>query len=371
MIPMTQIRFAIVGSGWRSLFYWRVACAYPHLFHMTGMLCRTQEKADRMAREYGVPTVVSEQELEAGHPDFIVVAVNKASICAVSVHWLEKGFPVLCETPAAMTLEELRHLWRLRVEQGARLQVAEQYCLYPSFAAGIALVQRGYLKEPYSMDISAAHDYHAASLIRRYLGVGMEQAEIFGRKYRYPVEETDSRYGAVTDGTVKERERTRLTFAFAGGKTAFYDFDGVQYHSYIRSRHLRVQGQCGELDDAVLRYVDGEHRVHEETMAAERCGASGGIARILLGDQVLYENPFRKLGEPVLASQDETAIGTLLLGMETYLRTGKEVYPLAEALQDAYFRILMDEVCKRRDLGAAQGQEPAVRSAVQPWNEPV
>lgn len=366
---MAQIRFAVVGSGWRSLFYWRVACAYPNIFQMTGMLCRTQEKADRMAREYGIPAVTGEAELEAGQPDFIVVAVNKASICQVSAHWLEKGYPVLCETPAAMTLEDLHRLWKLRVEQGARLQVAEQYFLYPIFAAGIALAQGGYLKEPYSMDISAAHDYHAASLIRRYLGVGMEPVTIFGRKYCYPVEETDSRYGAVTDGTVKERERTRLTFAFAGGKTAFYDFDGVQYHSYIRSRHLRVQGQCGELDDDTLRYVDREHQVHEEVMSVERSGASGGVTRILLGSQVIYENPFWKLGEPVLLSQDETAVGALLLGMGTYLRTGEEVYPLAEALQDAYLRILMSEACGCGEPEAACGAASAVHSAVQPWND--
>lgn len=336
---MKKLRFAVIGSGWRSLFYWRAAQAYPELFEMTAMLCRTEEKAERMRREYGVPAVVSEEACQEGKPDFVVAAVSKASICQVTCHWVSQGFPVLCETPAAMNLEELRRLWQLS-EKDARIQVAEQYFLYPSFAAGIAAVEKGYLGEPYAMDISAAHDYHAASLIRRYLGTGLDGVTVFGERYRFPVEETDSRYGAVTDGTVTERERVRLTFDFDCGKTAFYDFSGIQYHSFIRGRYLRVQGRRGELDGEILRYVDAAHVPHEERFSVLR---DGGIVRILLGTEVLYENPLVRLGQPALPSQDETAVASLLLGMKDYLARGTEVYPLAEALEDAYLRILMEQ----------------------------
>lgn len=74
------LRFVVIGSGWRSLFYWRIACAYPELFTMEAMLCRTEEKAGHMRKQYGVPAVTSEASCEAMKPDFVVVAVNKASI---------------------------------------------------------------------------------------------------------------------------------------------------------------------------------------------------------------------------------------------------------------------------------------------------
>lgn len=366
---MGQIRFAIAGSGWRSLFYWRIACAYPKLFQVTAMYCRSEEKAETMRRKYGVPAVTSEAEVRAANPEFIVVAVNKASICEVSIHWMEMGYPVLCETPAALTLDELNRLWELHTEKGAKLQVAEQYVLYPSFAAGIAAVRRGYLNKPYVIDISAAHDYHAASLIRRYLGIGMEQVAVSGRCYRLPVEETDSRYGAVTDGSVKLRERVRMTFDFESGRSAFYDFDGVQYHSFIRGRHLRVQGQCGELDDDILRYVDEAHQVHEVRMETQWASDGSGISCVCLNGEVLYENPFWQLGERHLLSQDETAIGTMLLGMRDYVATGREVYPLAEALQDAYIRILMSEVLEKAEKSDFETKVlPVVYSRPQPWN---
>lgn len=38
---MTKLRFIVVGSGWRSLFYWRIAQALPERFELCAMLCRT------------------------------------------------------------------------------------------------------------------------------------------------------------------------------------------------------------------------------------------------------------------------------------------------------------------------------------------
>lgn len=130
---MAKLRFIVVGSGWRSLFYWRIAQALPERFELCAMLCRTEEKAEKMHREYGVPVSTSAEQCAALHPDLVVVAVNKASIAAVSTEWLARGFAVLCETPAALEEDALRALWQLH-RQGAKLQVAEQYWLYPTLA---------------------------------------------------------------------------------------------------------------------------------------------------------------------------------------------------------------------------------------------
>lgn len=44
---MAKLRFIVVGSGWRSLFYWRIAQALPERFELCAMLCRTEEKAEK------------------------------------------------------------------------------------------------------------------------------------------------------------------------------------------------------------------------------------------------------------------------------------------------------------------------------------
>lgn len=348
----TPLTFIIVGSGWRSLFYARIAVAYPQQFRLLGLLCRSEEKVELMRHEHDIPATVSESDLDALRPDFVVVAVNKASICTVSAHWALKGYPVLCETPAGLTLEELNYLWELHTEHGCRIQVAEQYLHYPTHAAGIRIAELGLLGKPDAMNLSVVHDYHAVSLMRHYLDTGLEPVKIWGKRYSYPVMETKSRAGAITDGSVKERKRVRLTFEFESGKTAFYDFSPVQYQSDIRSRHLQVQGVRGELDDGVVRFVDEHHQPVEAELELHQTEDGHGIAWIGLGDEILYRNPF---GNMVGLPQDETAIASMMLDMEG------EIYPLKEALQDAYLRILMEEALNKPGT--------VIESERQLWNE--
>ena len=76
-----------VGSGWRSLFYWRIAQALPERFELCAMLCRTEEKAEKNAPEVRRAGKTSAEQC-CPAPGLVVVAVNKASIAAVSTEWL-------------------------------------------------------------------------------------------------------------------------------------------------------------------------------------------------------------------------------------------------------------------------------------------
>ena len=106
-----------------------------------------------------------------------------------------------------LELDELKELWRMKMEEDARIQVAEQYFLYPSFAAAAEVVRRGFLGEASMMTLSAVHDYHGASVIRRMLGTGLQNMTIYGKEYPFTLMETDSRDGAITDGRMSERTR--------------------------------------------------------------------------------------------------------------------------------------------------------------------
>lgn len=343
---MQPLSFAIIGSGWRSMFFVRIARSYPQYFRLLSMLCRNEQKATELREEYGIPTTTSEAECEAAHPDFVVVAVQRDAIFSVTKQWLQKGFPVLAETPAAGTEEELEELWTLH-KNGACLQIAEQYLRYPLLAAGLRAVRQGLLGDPYAVTLSLAHDYHAASLIRHMLNMGLDRqgetwhlpaVKLLGSKYVFPVEETDSRSGPITDGHLSQRTRCRVTLEFEGGKTAFYDFDGVQYHSLIRARHVSVQGPRGEWYDTVLRYTDEDHHpVHEKLRPAllpEYGALRNGKLLALSGSwqpAVHMEN-----------WQDEYAIATMMLDMRELIATGNGGYPLAEALEDTYTAMLME-----------------------------
>ena len=51
---MEKIRFAVADTGWRSLFYVRIAKWLPEWFELTGVLCRTKERTEAYAKENGV-----------------------------------------------------------------------------------------------------------------------------------------------------------------------------------------------------------------------------------------------------------------------------------------------------------------------------
>ena len=248
-----------MGSGFRAMFYGRIARTYPELFEMKYMLCRSQEKADRIRTQTGFSVTTSKEACEACRPDFVVVAVNKANIADVAEEWALRGHAVLTETPAGASLEQLERIWELRERCGCRIQVAEQYFHYPSLSVGMKYIERGDIGEPFSLYISAAHDYHGASIMRKYLSVGQEAFAVAAKRFRFPLTETDSREGAVTDGRTTLRERDIALFEFASGKIGLYDFSGEQYHSFIRSRHIIVRGRDGELSDQVLYRLDDRH----------------------------------------------------------------------------------------------------------------
>ncbi len=339
---MRRLSFVIIGSGWRSLFFARIARKFPEQFALKYMLCRTPEKAEKMAAEHGVPATVSVEECEQAKPDFVVVAVNKDSLCEETKKWVLKGFPVLCETPAAVSVEDLKELWSM-VQNGAKIQIAEQYHRYPIMAAGLKEVWEGKLADPYAVYLSMAHDYHGFSLIRRMLEpkepMKLKLQYLQGMQYHFPVTETDSRYGAITDGSVNEKDRTVVTMQFENGKVAFYDFSGVQYHSYIRSRHVNVQGRDGEWNDTMVRFVDENHQPVTEQLTAWLDPKYACLETEELLRQSKEWQPFVTMDN----EQDEYAIASMMYDMGEYIVGGKEVYPMAEALEDAYLLILLKE----------------------------
>lgn len=170
---MSKLRCLIVGSGYRAAFYGRIATTYPELFGAM-YLCRSEEKAALMRRETGAVATVSRSVAERFSPDFVVIAVNKANIADVCGEWAERGYPVLSETPAGASLTQLERLWELHERVNARIVVCEQYHRYPELAAGLDAVAQGKIGTPQSAYLSLAHDYHAASLLRRMLRVDGE-----------------------------------------------------------------------------------------------------------------------------------------------------------------------------------------------------
>lgn len=336
-----MLSFVIVGSGYRAEYFGRVAATYPELFRCL-FLCRSEEKIARMKKNTGMNATMKEEDCIAFEPDFIVIAVDYEHIADEALRWAGKGYPVLTETPVGSSWEKLALLEECAAK-GGKIATCEQYHRHPLLAAGFQAVRDGLIGTPSSAYLSMVHDYHAASLIRRMLLTEGDPYQIHAVSRHNQVMESDSRYGAILDGSMKEVQRDTALITYASGKTAIYDFSSIQYRTYIRFRHLSVRGTLGEWSDGTILYMDEAHRPQRKMLTrdlpeAYRCLDTQSLRDIRRSCQT-------ELCPGTL--DDEYAIASILLDMGAYIAGGPSPYPLEEALEDARFTLRLKEALKQ------------------------
>lgn len=370
---LDKIKFVIVGSGWRSLYYVRIAKALPEQFELCAMLCRTHEKAEKMSEAYNIHTTTSIQECKNSKPDFVVVVVNKTDIAKVSMEWLDYGFTVLCETPASLDTDILKKLWSMH-KAGKKLVVAEQYTRYPTYRSMLKVLDSGIIGEPDCLNISLAHEYHGSSLIRMFLHQSVDlQFTVRAKAYEFPTVETLNRYQRFTDGHIAHKKRTVAVFEFADGKAAFYDFDSEQYRSPIRKNYVKVQGCRGEMINDVFYYLDEDYRERQARLVTtDRIVDTGDlnpnlstvreIISIELKDEdtnikavPVYEPAFGHCG----LAEDETAIAGLMMDTADYTAGRNTAFmdmQLRRALQDSYTAVLLAQAVNTGRMAVSERQ---------------
>jgi hypothetical protein len=351
-------RFAVVGAGWRAGFYLRVVAALGERFQLTGVVTRSQERAEEVKRALGVDASPSLHDLsQAERHDFVVLSVPRSA----TVEWLEEltdaGLPVLCETPPAADLSGLHRVSEL-LARGARVQVAEQYQYQPLHAARLAVTDGGLIGDVSMASLSVCHDYHAFSLMRRHLKVTGEPAVIRAAVLRSTVETGFGTSGPRPARGTAEEVRT-VSFVEFGDRFGVYDFAGEQYFSYIRSPRVGLRGSIGEIADRDVRRLTGLDEPVTQELRREQTGEEGDLGGyslrgISLGDRWVYRNPF----PGARLSDDEIAIATCMEHMGRYAAGGPPFYGLADASHDHYLSL-----CLRQ---AAATGEP-VRTEPQPW----
>lgn len=357
---MSQINFAIVGGGWRSKFYLRIARALPDQFKVCGMVVRDENKGKKIEKYWGVNTYRKlDNLLEKATPEFVVVAVSWEAAPKISVELAKRNIAILSETPPALDLEGLIKLYKSLQEYDARYQVAEQYHLQPLHAARIKLANSGLLGDQINqVQISVCHDYHAVSLIRKILNLKFENVKISAQKIKSPLIAGPDFEGAPKSEQQKTSEQILATLNF-GDKLALYDFSDDQYFSWIRDLRLLVRGERGEINNKRVKYLKDFKTPVEFDLKRMNAGEDGNLEGyylkgILAGKDWVYKNPFI----PGRITDDEIAIASCLKKMSTYTRDGEEFYGFAEAAQDHYLSLLINK---------SVAENKTVESSRQPW----
>jgi len=350
-------RFAIVGAGWRTEFFLRIAKALPDRFEVTKVLVRSDEKAQAM-EAWGVRTGRTLDDLLADRPQFVVTSVPWGPNPGLLRELAERGMPALSETPPAPDLPGLVALTDL-VKSGAPIQVAEQYAFQPEHAARLGVVAKGWLGDVFQAQVSAAHGYHGVSLIRRFLGIGFEDATIRASKFKGSVVKSPDRNGPPKVDGIEEEGQTIATLDF-DGRFGVFDFVGTQYFSWIRSQRVMLRGTRGELNGYDLRFLRDFQTPAYGRLERVDTGHGGNLEGhahrgIQAVGEWIYRNPFPE----ARLADDEIAIATALMGMGEFTQGGPPPYPLAEACQDHYLAMTIDEAARTGE---------SIRTQRQPWS---
>lgn len=345
MSDVPRISFLLIGAGWRSEFYLRVAKALPSRFEVCGLVDTIPGKAAETAARWGIPGYAGLPDaLRAGRPHFAVSAVPPQATPAVIEEAAELELPILVETPPALDIETLARLDGL-VRTGARVQVAEQYHRQPVLAAQIAVAHSGRLGEVNEARVSVGHDYHGVSVLRKLLGVGFADATIRASRFETPLVAGPTRAGDPTTEELIASDQTLALLDF-GTKFGMYDFAVQHYRSWIRSTRVLVRGSRGEIDGTRVTYL----KDFRTPMVCELRRISTGegtnqeghyLRGLAMGEEWIYRNEFA----PARFMDDEIALASCLAAMGEYVDGGPGPYSLAEASQDQYLQLLIQQAC--------------------------
>lgn len=337
-----MIRFGVVGTGWRTGFFLRIAHARPDLFEIVGIVTRDIARAQESIKPYTAPLFTLLDDLLAQKPLFVITSLPWSVNPGVLQELAEKNMPAMSETPPAPSIEEMENLYRL-VQNGAKIAVAEQYHLQPHHSARIAFVQKGKLGKISQAQVSVAHGYHGISLIRRLLGIGYEDATITAHKFTSPIVKGRDRMGLPDTEEIIEAEQI-IAYLDFGDKLGIFDFTGEQYRSFIRGQRILVRGERGELINDKVVYLQDFRTPIRLDFKRHDAGVQGNLEGfhlkgIQIGEEWIYKNPLA----PASLNDEDIAVGDCLLKMADYANGGEAFYPLAEACQDRYLQIMMEK----------------------------
>ena len=351
-------KYGVIGSGWRAEHYLLIAKKLPKQFSVAGVVTSNLERAGYFKAQYGVTVFPTKEAMaEAVKMDFCVVSIKRDFAPEAIIFLHKKGIPVLCETPPAGGLDRLNYLYS--ETKGEGIQVAEQYFLMPIHQAGLKLIEKGVLGKPVYAKISFSHGYHGASMIRKYLGLGMELPVVSGRKFKLPVTVGPNRNGPPTEEAVAEKVQTVATLDF-GSAVGLFEFEADQHRSYIRTNTVHVKGTKGEILNTQVKFLPQFDMPMMAEIVRRNLGEDNnqegtGLYQLSFGSDILYQNPYLNSG----LNDDQIAVAHCLEKMGEYVKGGADFYSLAEACHDSHIEYLINTACENKTELAGEPQ---------PWN---
>ncbi len=344
------MRIILIGYGWRSLFYYRIAQALPERFTLATWVLRTEERAREVRDLHHVETTSDIHSAISLPHNLVIVSLSSSSVETVLRTLMGKGETILCETSfTALPLETLTSLYKAYKASQSKILIAEQYYRHPYYQSCHALLPL--LGPVTGMRAACLHDHHGISIIRHFLSEGNSNCTIHASSQNSWIVKTGERDRIDSDGARIQTKRITAKLEFEDGKVGYFDFDNIQYHSSIRSSHFSLYGERGEIVDDTIRVLNKDNEATCQRLERLEDGNRNinplSLRALTLGSTYLFRNPYW----PLPFNDDEIA---LALCMEAACQ-GKG-YSFAEALQDSYLAQCIHRSCKEKTIVTTKNQ---------------
>lgn len=140
------MRIALIGCGAISQSLHLPVLAGHEGIQLVALVDRTLDRAQRLAKGYGVPVAVADaSQLSAADIDAAIVATPPFHHAPCSIDLMRRGIHVLVEKPMALTAADSLQMVQVAEETQRCLAVGYFRRLYPSLRLMKSLVDRGYL----------------------------------------------------------------------------------------------------------------------------------------------------------------------------------------------------------------------------------
>jgi predicted dehydrogenase/nucleoside-diphosphate-sugar epimerase len=156
----TKVRVALIGAGaaTREL-HLPVLTGHPDV-EVTALVDRDLGRAQALARDYGVPTVLGDMaQLTRELADAAIVCTPPAHHGPAAVELADRGFHLLVEKPIATSLEDAEAAVRAADEAGVAFSVSVFRRLLPATRLMRGLIDSGLLGRPVSFDAEEGEVY--------------------------------------------------------------------------------------------------------------------------------------------------------------------------------------------------------------------
>lgn len=317
------MKAVLIGSGWRSAFYLRIASALPSLLEIVSVYSSSEERAKEM-RKKGLNCHSSLCDALTFTHDAVIVSTGKENFYSIMLDLERRGEFILSETSfLSLGESELKSL------ENTRGAIMEQYPYDPIFAAVLSAAPR--LERIDQLMISGLHNHHSAALARIVFSLKDEKPdEVLSLDFPSSMVKTGDRSGIVKGNGVEDYVR-RLRILRFGKRLFIHDFSSNQYHSYLMKKSIEIRGEKGILTLDGLKTTDEDGYplffpffFHRDIST---WNGSMTLSHINLSDERVYTNPFY----PVNLNDDEIGIATIIQNIDS----GLPYRSIREGIEDA------------------------------------